>query len=90
MPLTSTKLGGHIALGMSCSSVPHPFETSHIFGTMYARILKFHICIVHEKLAIRHVFFSFLSVRFFLMKLGILINENLVSKISKEPLKLGS
>ena len=24
-------------------------ETSHIFGTMYARILKFHVCFAYEK-----------------------------------------
>ena len=37
------------------SSVRHAFETSHIF----AKILKFHICIAYEKLATR--IFSFLQ-----------------------------
>ena len=38
----------------------HTFQTSHIFGTMYARILKLHICIAYEKLA-APCFLSFLS-----------------------------
>ena len=64
MPPTSEKLGGHYALDLSVflsvrPSVCHAFETSHIFGTMYARILKFHICIAYEKFADRQ-FLSFL------------------------------
>ena len=41
-------------MGLSvCSSVCHHdmLLKPHIFGTMYARILKFHIGIVYEKLA---------------------------------------
>ena len=38
------KLGGHIALGLSVHrSVCQAFETSHSFGNMYAKILKFYI-----------------------------------------------
>ena len=36
------KLGGHIAFGVSVC-----LYSSHILGTMYARILKFHICIAN-------------------------------------------
>ena len=57
------------------------------------RILEFDICIAYEKLA--DVYFFFFSVRFFMVELGpfsdlgILANENLVSKIPKDPLELG-
>ena len=52
MPTTSKKFGEHIALGLSVlPSVRYAFEISHIFGTMYARILKFHICIAYETIA---------------------------------------
>ena len=76
----------------------HAFETSHIFRIMYARILKFHVCIAYEKLPDSYFFFFFL-VRFCTVELWPLLwlrhfsklaNENLVSKISKKPLELGS
>ena len=72
-----------------CPIVRHGFETPHIFGTMYARILKFHMCIAYEKLADPYCFFPFLhgGVRLPFSDLGNLTNENLVSKISKEPLE---
>ena len=75
-------MGGHIALGLSvCQSVHHTFETCHIFGTMYARILKFHTCIAYEKLAGPY-FFSFCQLlRGGVMvpfQTGIVTNENLV------------
>ena len=40
----------------NCQSVIHPFiyqafKTSHIFGTMYVRIFKFHKCITYVKIA---------------------------------------
>ena len=38
------------------------FATSHIFGTMYARVLKFHICIAYEKLADLIFFFSIVFI----------------------------
>ena len=59
---------------------------------MCAMILKFHNSIANEKLADPFFF----SVRFFMVALGpftdlgILANENFVSKISKEPFVLGS
>ena len=76
MPTAWKNLGGHIALALSiCPSVylfvfsfvhpfvHHSFVTSHIFGTMYCRILKFHICIgmiaLYEKLADLYFFFFF-------------------------------
>ena len=76
-----------------CFGLVHPFvcfsafETSHIFGTMYARILKFHICIAYEKLA--EPYFFFFSVKFFVVscasfQTGILANGNLVRKLSKD------
>ena len=41
--------------GLVCPSVRpsvlHAFETAHILGTMYARNLKFRICIAYETLA---------------------------------------
>ena len=96
MPPTSKRLREHIA--MACPtvrafvrlSVRHAFQTSHIFVTMYARILIFHICIANEKLA--EPFFFLLSDTLWwslgpFSDLGILANENLVSKISKEPLE---
>ena len=42
------------------SSVHHAFAISHIFETMYFRILKLHICIAYDKLADPYCF-SFLS-----------------------------
>ena len=47
-----------------------------------------HICIAYEKLADLFFFVVvfFLSLRFFMLELGILANENLVSKIFKQPL----
>ena len=56
MPPTLKKLGGNFALGLF---VCQAFETSHIFGTMYARILKFCICIAYEKLPDPFFFFVF-------------------------------
>ena len=59
------------------------FWASHIFGIMYARILKFDICFAHKKLA--DFFFSFLSDSPLwsygpFSDLGILANENLERK----------
>ena len=68
------------------------FVTTNIFGIAYARVLKFHTCIAYEKFANP----SFFSVGPFMLEIqpfsniGILTNENLVSKISKEPFELGS
>ena len=93
MPPTPKKLGGHIALGLSVRPFAHhTFVTSHIFGTMYVRISKFHICIAYEKLADLYFFFcSELHGGVMpLFRLGILANEILVSKISMEPLEIGS
>ena len=36
------------------------FETSHIFRTMYARILKFHICVAYKKNKLTRMFCVFL------------------------------
>ena len=55
-------------------SVRHAFETSNIIGTVYARILKFHICIAYERFAEPYLF-SFLTDS----SLGILALENLVN-----------
>ena len=50
----SKKLGGYISFGLSVrpselSVRPFfRFETSHIFGIIYARILKFQTCIADE------------------------------------------
>ena len=49
------------ALYPFCLSVCQAFKTSHIIGTMYARILKFYICIAYEKLAYPY-FFSFIQI----------------------------
>ena len=65
MPPTLKKLGGHIAKGLSVCMpsihlfVCYAFETSHIFGTMYARILNFYICVAYEKLSDPYFYFSF-------------------------------
>ena len=70
-------------------SVLHAFETSHVFGTVYARILKFHVSTAYEKIADPY-FFSFLSDSSVRVKSFFrLANENLGSKISKESFELG-
>ena len=40
-------------------SPPTLKNVSHIFGTMHARIWKFHVCIAYEKLADRYLFIFF-------------------------------
>ena len=49
-------------------SVCHVFETPHIFGTIYARVLKFHICIAYKK-KLAGSYFVFL-LWFFMVGLG--------------------
>ena len=54
--------------------------------------LNFKYVFAYEKLG--DLYFLFFSVRFFVVELvpfsGILANENLISKIFKQPLQLGS
>ena len=62
-------------------SIYQAFKTSHIFGTMYVRIFKFHKCITYVKLASWWTWLGPFS--------DILAIGKLVSKIPKEALELG-
>ena len=59
MPRTLKQLEGHVALGLSVRPFVHPailhtFETSHVFGDMYARVLKFVHALLMKKKPIYH------------------------------------
>ena len=91
------KLRGHIGLGLSvclsvCQSVRDAFWQLGNSRSAYARIFKFHIWHVHENKRTRIFYFLLGSCRSGVMPLFdfvILYSNNLVNKISEEPLKLG-
>ena len=58
MPPTLKKLVGHIAFGLSVHAVVTLFYGSCNFGYVHARVLKFHICIPHGKIANPNIFSS--------------------------------
>ena len=65
----------------------------HTFRTMHAMILHLNICIAFEKLVDIFFFLFCLILHGGVMpvfRLRHLANENIVSKISNEPLELGS
>ena len=72
----------------------HAFETSHIFGTVNARILKFHICIAYETLADQYLFFLFCQIIRGgvrpLFRLRRFRNEHFASKGSNESIGLNN
>ena len=96
MSPTSKKLVGHIASGTFVHACIHPsvcppvtlFDALHNFWTVHARVLKFHISILHEKIADRYLFSHQDYAPF--LSYGPLkkYRWNLVSKISQKLLKL--
>ena len=91
MPQTSKKLRGHIGLGLSVRlSVRDTFCQLRNSRTAYARILKFYMWHVHEKLSGPVLFFFRQSNHSGVMPLFRLCMNNLVNRISEEPLRLGS
>ena len=63
--LNFEEVGWAYHFGFVSLSIPpfvHPYITllrPHIFGTLYAKILKFHVCIVYKKLAYAYFFLFF-------------------------------
>ena len=98
MPPPLKKLRGHFGLGLSVRlsvylsvrlSVRNTFWQLRNSRTAYARILKFYIWHVHENKRTR-IFFHRRSCRSGVMPLFRLCMNNLVSRISEKPLRLGS